>query len=104
MKCNEDCLNCVFEKCKYDVEEENKKLREEDEKVKETKKVVKDRKQYQHEYYELRKKRDGKSCKWCGKKCHGEMIRIDKKYYCGVDCVKSYLFEKNDKKMKIVYV
>lgn len=91
MGCNQDCLNCQNPVCILDVKDEKPKP---------------NRKAYMHEYY-LRRKRGKKydnHCKWCGKECTGEMIRIDEKNYCGIDCVLCHLYQKNEKKMKMVDV
>lgn len=100
MGCKHDlktCLNCEREKCILDEVPEEK-----EEPVEEKP----NRKTYQHDYYLKRKEKDEKDnvCKFCGKVVSGEMIRINKKNFCGIDCVLCYLYDKNEKKMQIVRV
>lgn len=87
-----DCLNCKYEKCLLEVAEEAAKI-----------KNAKDRREYMRRYYIAHQDYDN-HCAWCGKECKGEMIRIDKMNYCGINCVFCHLYEKNEKKMKIIIV
>lgn len=88
---SENCLNCKYEKCLLDVEDEAAKL------------PAKSRKEYMRRYYVEHQNYDN-HCAWCGKECKGEMIRIDWKNYCGINCVMCHLYEKNEKRMKIINV
>ncbi len=96
MGCNSnDCLNCKHPVCLLDLEEEKP--------LKPKKEPKKDRNEYMRKYYQERKKHNV-HCAWCDKKCTGEMIRIDAKKFCGINCVLCHLYEKNEKRMKIIVV
>lgn len=98
MGCNDtDCLNCKRPVCLLDLEEEEPLIGN---------KNTKDRKEYMRMKYLERKQKSlhDNECKWCGKKCQGEMIRIHSKNYCGINCVLCHLYEANEKQMKIVVV
>lgn len=90
------CLNCEREKCILDERQEKEKRQKDPEA----------RKKYQHAYYLKRKEEEKKKnlCKFCGKEVSGEMIRIDGKNYCGINCVFCYLYDKNEHRMRIVNV
>ena len=89
--CDNKCLECKLERCVLDTIKPKKK---------------KDRKEYYHIYYMRRKQ--GKTmeniCKMCGKEVIGEMIRVDGKNYCSIDCVLCHLYDKAEKHMKIINV
>lgn len=99
MSCKDtDCLNCKRPVCLLDLEDAKEQDRKNNPKI--------DRKEYQHMQY-LKRKEKAKNdnvCRFCGKKCQGQMIRIDSKNYCGMDCVFCYLYEKNENRMKIIVV
>lgn len=100
-----DCLNCKRSKCILDIDDEKEELKKTQNKPQE--KVGKiDRSEYMRKKYLERKEKSlkDKICKYCGKECRGEMIRIDGKNYCGINCVLCYLYDKNESKMQIVVV
>lgn len=97
-----NCLNCKRPVCLLDIEDARMEIAKPKKEIAKTK----DRKEYQHMQYlkRLENKKYENVCKFCGKKCQGQMIRIDAKNYCNINCVLCYLYEKNENKMKIIVV
>lgn len=82
-----DCLNCKYTTCVLDGKKRT---------------PAKSRKEYQHQYYLMRKEGKKHYCQRCEKECKDKLYKFGVKKFCSMECMVNYIVMKNRDKIQIV--